>query len=160
MSQNATDEVQKVSQDGKSEEQTQKMENALAQSQKKEPKDTGARAKVKPAEQDQGEDSEPENYLNCSDVSPYCYEGCMVDSEHWIGCDSGFCDRQWFHFECVGMKEGMVPTDDWLCPVCIEALKALAPPVETKKKAKAKPKGKKKGTTGSNLSASAGETIA
>jgi hypothetical protein len=26
------------------------------------------------------------------------------------------CEREWFHFQCVGLTEA--PTDDWYCPDC------------------------------------------
>jgi hypothetical protein len=33
-----------------------------------------------------------------------------------IGCDSDTCKVEWFHIECVGLKE--VPTGQWFCDEC------------------------------------------
>ncbi|KAF1970213.1 hypothetical protein BU23DRAFT_474884 [Bimuria novae-zelandiae CBS 107.79] len=67
------------------------------------------------------EDSEPvedidqdaERYCICDDVS----YGSM------ILCDN-HCEKEWFHLECVGLKDGELPARraKWYCPDCREAL--------------------------------------
>ncbi|TKA25243.1 hypothetical protein B0A50_05941 [Salinomyces thailandicus] len=50
----------------------------------------------------------------------YCF--CdQPESGSMVGCDGEDCERQWFHFECVGLAQ--VPADDeeWYCPDCREA---------------------------------------
>ncbi|KAK5740811.1 hypothetical protein LTR17_004401 [Elasticomyces elasticus] len=47
----------------------------------------------------------------------YCYcDG--PSSGRMIACDGADCEREWFHFDCVGMSE--LPGDDqeWLCKDC------------------------------------------
>ncbi|KXZ54896.1 hypothetical protein GPECTOR_4g968 [Gonium pectorale] len=33
-----------------------------------------------------------------------------------IGCDNPDCTIEWFHYECVGLKEA--PVGQWFCPIC------------------------------------------
>jgi inhibitor of growth protein 3 len=55
------------------------------------------------AEEDESDDTK---YCTCQRVS----FGDMV------ACDNDNCRYQWFHWECVGIKEE--PLGDWLCPEC------------------------------------------
>ena len=57
---------------------------------------------------DEAGDDEDENklYCVCNNVS----HGNMV------ACDNANCEREWFHWECVGLKEE--PKGKWLCPDC------------------------------------------
>lgn len=49
------------------------------------------------------------------DNGPYCI--CQKGSfGEMVCCDNDNCDFQWFHFECVGMKNQ--PEGEWLCPTC------------------------------------------
>ena len=34
-----------------------------------------------------------------------------------VACESEACKIEWFHFECVGLKNE--PTDKWYCPDCL-----------------------------------------
>jgi inhibitor of growth protein 3 len=55
------------------------------------------------ADDDEGDDTK---YCFCQSVS----YGDMV------ACDNEDCKYQWFHWDCVGIKEE--PVGDWLCPEC------------------------------------------
>lgn len=33
-----------------------------------------------------------------------------------IGCDRMNCPIEWYHLECVGLKE--TPKGEWFCPKC------------------------------------------
>lgn len=49
------------------------------------------------------------------DEGPYCI--CQRGSfGEMVACDNDNCEFQWFHYECVGMKEQ--PLGEWLCPSC------------------------------------------
>lgn len=67
-----------------------------------------------------GNEEENELYCFCQRVS----FGAMV------GCDNNDCKYEWFHYECVGLKEP--PKGKWYCSDCIERLKQK----ENKKKRK------------------------
>ncbi|CEP23593.1 YNG2 [Cyberlindnera jadinii] len=64
-----------------------------------------------PKVEQQGKDEENELYCFCQRVS----FGEMV------GCDNDDCKYEWFHYECVGLKEP--PKGKWYCPDCSERLK-------------------------------------
>lgn len=50
-----------------------------------------------------------------SDDTKYCF--CQrVSFGDMVACDNDNCQYQWFHWECVGIKEE--PLGDWLCPDC------------------------------------------
>ncbi|KAF2822363.1 hypothetical protein CC86DRAFT_357169 [Ophiobolus disseminans] len=50
-----------------------------------------------------------------SDDTKYCF--CQrVSFGDMVACDNDNCQYQWFHWECVGIKEE--PVGDWLCPAC------------------------------------------
>lgn len=50
-----------------------------------------------------------------SDDTKYCF--CQrVSFGDMVACDNDDCKFQWFHWECVGIKEE--PVGDWLCPDC------------------------------------------
>ncbi|KAF2006285.1 hypothetical protein P154DRAFT_517917 [Amniculicola lignicola CBS 123094] len=50
-----------------------------------------------------------------SDDTKYCT--CQrVSFGDMVACDNDNCNTQWFHWECVGIKEE--PVGDWLCPDC------------------------------------------
>ncbi|KAF2465366.1 uncharacterized protein BDR25DRAFT_318607 [Lindgomyces ingoldianus] len=50
-----------------------------------------------------------------SDDTKYCF--CQrVSFGDMVACDNDNCQFQWFHWECVGIKEE--PVGDWLCPEC------------------------------------------
>lgn len=69
---------------------------------------------------DTGNEEENELYCFCQRVS----FGEMV------GCDNDDCKYEWFHYECVGLKEP--PKGKWFCPDCVERQKVK----ENKKKRK------------------------
>lgn len=50
-----------------------------------------------------------------SDDTKYCF--CQrVSFGDMVACDNDNCHFQWFHWECVNIKEE--PVGDWLCPDC------------------------------------------
>lgn len=50
-----------------------------------------------------------------ADDTKYCF--CQrVSFGDMVACDNDNCKYQWFHWECVGIKEE--PVGDWLCPDC------------------------------------------
>ena len=50
-----------------------------------------------------------------SDDTKYCF--CQrVSFGDMVACDNDNCHYQWFHWDCVGIKEE--PVGDWLCPDC------------------------------------------
>ncbi|KAF2711845.1 hypothetical protein K504DRAFT_465580 [Pleomassaria siparia CBS 279.74] len=50
-----------------------------------------------------------------SDDTKYCF--CQrVSFGDMVACDNDDCRFQWFHWECVNIKEE--PVGDWLCPDC------------------------------------------
>lgn len=49
------------------------------------------------------------------DDTKYCF--CQrVSYGDMVACDNEDCKYQWFHWDCVGIKEE--PVGDWLCPDC------------------------------------------
>ena len=48
-------------------------------------------------------------------------------SGDWIGCDSGSCPVQWYHWECVGITKE--PVGDWVCPRCSAGASKVPPKV-------------------------------
>ncbi|RKP25395.1 plan Homeodomain finger of tumor Supressor Ing4 [Syncephalis pseudoplumigaleata] len=45
----------------------------------------------------------------------YCF--CQqVSFGEMVACDNPDCDIEWFHFECVGLKQ--LPKGEWFCPNC------------------------------------------
>ena len=84
------------------------------------------------------EDSEPadeidqdeERYCICDDVS---YGSMILCDNHvrtppaldCVSCANSFkCEKEWFHLDCVGLKDGELPARraKWYCPDCREAL--------------------------------------
>ncbi|KAF1916636.1 inhibitor of growth proteins N-terminal histone-binding-domain-containing protein [Ampelomyces quisqualis] len=50
-----------------------------------------------------------------SDDTKYCF--CQrISFGDMVACDNEECKYQWFHWECVSIKEE--PVGDWLCPAC------------------------------------------
>lgn len=51
----------------------------------------------------------------------YCY--CdKPASDNMVGCDGTACEREWFHFECVGITEA--PAEEkWFCKDCVTVRK-------------------------------------
>ena len=57
----------------------------------------------------------PEQEEEESDDTKYCF--CQrVSFGDMVGCDNDDCRFQWFHWECVNIKES--PVGEWLCPEC------------------------------------------
>jgi hypothetical protein len=48
----------------------------------------------------------------------------QVSFGRMVACESENCKIEWFHFECVGLKNE--PTDTWYCPDCLTNQKELA----------------------------------
>lgn len=53
------------------------------------------------------EDEEEEEYCFCGEPG----------NDDMIACDAN-CERQWFHYECVGLTPASVPSTAWFCPDC------------------------------------------
>lgn len=47
----------------------------------------------------------------------YCLCGDVSYGE-MVGCDNDDCEREWFHFECVGLTEHPPRRTKWYCPPC------------------------------------------
>lgn len=60
------------------------------------------------SDDDDEEEGDEDNSLYCLCQRPSFGE--------MIGCDNDNCDYQWFHYECVGIKQQ--PSGEWLCPTC------------------------------------------
>lgn len=58
-------------------------------------------------------DPDEERYCICNDVS----FGVM------IACDNNDCPKEWFHLDCVGLKEMPPRRAKWYCPDCRKKLK-------------------------------------
>lgn len=54
-------------------------------------------------------DAEDEIYCICRQVS----------FGNMIGCDNPECKIEWFHYDCVGLKEPPDPKSSWFCPDCV-----------------------------------------
>lgn len=58
----------------------------------------------------------------------YCYCG-QVSYGEMIACDNPECKIEWFHFDCVGIKER--PKGKWYCSDCSAFIKRRRPKVPT-----------------------------
>ncbi|KAG0614433.1 hypothetical protein M758_6G176600 [Ceratodon purpureus] len=56
----------------------------------------------------------------------YCYCG-QVSYGEMIACDNSECKIEWFHFDCVGIKER--PKGKWYCSDCAVVMKRRRPKV-------------------------------
>jgi hypothetical protein len=41
-----------------------------------------------------------------------------------VACDNDECQYEWFHYECVGLKEAPPAGEPWYCPYCAPAKNA------------------------------------
>ncbi|KAF9072007.1 hypothetical protein BDP27DRAFT_1401140 [Rhodocollybia butyracea] len=65
------------------------------------------------AEEPEGEDEDDDHKLYC-----FCQKPSAGDM---IACDNNSgCPYEWFHLECVGIKEPPPDTMKWYCPICID----------------------------------------
>lgn len=62
-------------------------------------------------------DGEDEIYCICRQVS----------FGNMIGCDNPDCKIEWFHYECVGLKEPPDPKSSWYCPLCVKEMEKKGP---------------------------------
>lgn len=54
------------------------------------------------------------------DTTTYCF--CeQVSYGEMVACDNDSCEREWFHYGCVGLKEP--PIGKWFCSECAEKMK-------------------------------------
>ena len=51
-------------------------------------------------------DNKAEHYCYCNGIS----FGSM------LACDNPFCEREWFHYECIGITQ--TPKGKWYCRDC------------------------------------------
>lgn len=56
-----------------------------------------------------------------ADEARYCYCG-DVSYGDMVACENENCEREWFHFECVGLKEPPGRRVKWFCPDCRKIL--------------------------------------
>ncbi|USP81974.1 hypothetical protein yc1106_09248 [Curvularia clavata] len=67
-----------------------------------------------------------ESHESSQESSPeepeYCFCG-QPSSNEMVACDGKKCDREWFHFECVGMTRRTVPKGKWYCDECSTEMK-------------------------------------
>ncbi|KAF9815922.1 hypothetical protein SFRURICE_009820 [Spodoptera frugiperda] len=64
----------------------------------------------------------PENpTITAERESEYCSCGRNLPDSPMIGCDGPTCERQWFHYACVGVV--IVPRGNWFCPECLDKTK-------------------------------------
>lgn len=59
--------------------------------------------------------SNNDNGANGDDEDLYCF--CQqVSYGEMVACDNPTCKYEWFHYDCVGLKE--IPNGVWYCPDC------------------------------------------
>ncbi|GAA5837308.1 hypothetical protein JCM9279_005648 [Rhodotorula babjevae] len=64
---------------------------------------------------------EVETEIEGEDLTPYCF--CQRPSfGEMIGCDAPDCKIEWFHLNCIGLKES--PEGSWYCSQCEPRMKA------------------------------------
>ncbi|TNY21685.1 hypothetical protein DMC30DRAFT_394429 [Rhodotorula diobovata] len=64
---------------------------------------------------------EVEGEVEGEDLTPYCF--CQRPSfGEMIGCDAPDCKIEWFHLNCIGLKES--PEGSWYCSQCEPRMKA------------------------------------
>lgn len=57
----------------------------------------------------------PEDYVLYMNDDAYCF--CKLQTPgNMIACDNPNCNREWFHFDCVGLSSQ--PAGDWYCREC------------------------------------------
>ncbi|KAF2754771.1 hypothetical protein EJ05DRAFT_132701 [Pseudovirgaria hyperparasitica] len=83
-------------------------------------------------EDDAPHSSEPGDLSDDIDVDDeageerYCF--CNgVSHGQMIGCDNDDCPRQWFHWECVGIKKAPPDKTKWYCDDCRKAMNKSRP---------------------------------
>lgn len=63
------------------------------------------------------DDNEDASMLGNNDEDDKLYCFCQAPSHgNMIACDNEDCSREWFHYECVGLREE--PSGRWLCSSC------------------------------------------
>lgn len=61
------------------------------------------------------EEETPTSPINYEGEPVYCY--CQqVSYGEMVGCDGEFCEKEWFHLPCTGLKE--LPKGEWYCDDC------------------------------------------
>ncbi|KAI9291459.1 hypothetical protein K502DRAFT_368431 [Neoconidiobolus thromboides FSU 785] len=69
-----------------------------------------------------GKDKDDSNHMNADPNEPtYCYCN-QVSYGDMVGCDDETCVREWFHYQCVGLKT--LPKGKWYCNDCVAKRKA------------------------------------
>jgi inhibitor of growth protein 3 len=77
--------------------------------------DESVRSEVGSDDEEMGGMGGAEHEEDESDDTKYCF--CQrVSFGDMVACDNENCHLQWFHWDCVGIKEE--PVGDWLCPEC------------------------------------------
>ncbi|GAA6047882.1 Chromatin modification-related protein [Rhodotorula toruloides] len=81
----------------------------------------GGANKRKRGEEDRRGHEEVEGEAEGEDMTPYCF--CHRPSfGEMIGCDAPDCKIEWFHLNCIGLKES--PEGSWYCSQCEPRMKA------------------------------------
>ncbi|TID02252.1 PHD finger protein ING1 [Colletotrichum higginsianum] len=73
-------------------------------------KEKGQPVEIELEEDDEGNPIDPNEprYCDCNRVS----------FAEMIACDNEYCDKEWFHLECVGLTQVPARTTKWYCPDC------------------------------------------
>ncbi|KAJ0163321.1 PHD finger protein ING1 [Colletotrichum tanaceti] len=73
-------------------------------------KEKGQPVEIELEEDDEGNLIDPNEprYCDCNRVS----------FAEMIACDNEYCDKEWFHLECVGLTQVPARTTKWYCPDC------------------------------------------
>lgn len=60
-----------------------------------------------------------EQFLYDANDIKYCY--CNRGSfGEMVGCEHPYCEKEWFHLECVDEKSAVNNSNDWYCNDCIK----------------------------------------
>ncbi|KAI1766857.1 hypothetical protein GGR53DRAFT_181689 [Hypoxylon sp. FL1150] len=65
-----------------------------------------------------------------ADEPLYCYCNGISYGE-MVACDDKECKREWFHLDCVGLKEAPPPNVKWYCDHCKDRMRTAKKPVKS-----------------------------
>lgn len=70
------------------------------------------------ANDDDDDDDETDKVVEQEEAAKYCYCNTSESGGPMIACDGEQCEREWFHFKCVGIDEA--PKEkQWYCDDCL-----------------------------------------
>jgi hypothetical protein len=73
--------------------------------------------KTKHPNDDDDDSSEYKPDAEGEDTREYCFCHALSYGE-MIGCENDQCPYEWFHLECVGLREPPSESVVWYCPEC------------------------------------------